>query len=349
MVDRSQRKAKGFAAQIGVLLKGMPTISMGDGVPFPSAKILSMRTVDTYIVTNTTIDARAESEEPGMAKTAVEKKTPKARRGARGRASPQFPKGSDDESVGPKEIVKDADTAAVMNTDEADVIIAKVLEETLELGVSATEREGQGVDEALFEEDFARWLILLRGTVSPSLLTQELIHKLRAALVLWLARRHQPLLTTDISSSSQRNQQQPSDVAFSKEHQNDAASTNQNDTASLQQLTTDSLQNNQQLVVLNNSKRRCTRHVISFQQLVTKRYTQNAAFQLIKTTSRCSHDWFLKPAAGHSAGTIPHNATADSATTDFLILALRLVLRNDSVLLLRHQQLITDFINSRNY
>ncbi|KZV13713.1 delphilin-like [Dorcoceras hygrometricum] len=127
MVDRSQRKAKGFAAQIGVLLKGIPTITMGDGVPFPSAKILSMKTVHTYIVTNTTIDARAESEEPGMAKTAVEKKTPKAkkktssadeipvdifaeiaatkkrsateadaptlpRRGTRGRASPQFPK-----------------------------------------------------------------------------------------------------------------------------------------------------------------------------------------------------------------------------------------------------------------
>ncbi|KZV52830.1 hypothetical protein F511_38012 [Dorcoceras hygrometricum] len=79
-----------------------------------------------------------------------------------------------------------------------------------------------------------------------------------------------------------------------------------------------------------------------------KALNQNAAFQLIKTTSRCSHDWFLKPAAGHSAGTIPHNATADSAITDFLILALRLFLRNDSVLLLRHQQLITDFINSRN-
>ncbi|KZV49389.1 hypothetical protein F511_38115 [Dorcoceras hygrometricum] len=43
-------------------------------------------------------------------------------------------------------------------TDEADIIIAKVLEETLELWVSATEREGQGVDEAMFEEDFARWL-----------------------------------------------------------------------------------------------------------------------------------------------------------------------------------------------
>ncbi|KZV44348.1 hypothetical protein F511_39214 [Dorcoceras hygrometricum] len=216
MVDRSQRKAKGFAAQIGVLLKGMPTISMGDGVPFPSAKILSMRTVHTYIVTNTTIDARAESEEPGMAKTVVEKNTPKAKkktssadempvdifaeiaaskkRSATEADAPIIPKkrrmgksklsvsqvnldivqvapdveplqivdpthavaavpspvlkrksrkrrlvlsrGSDDESVGTKEIVKDADAAAVASTDEEDIIIAKVLEETLELGHS---------------------------------------------------------------------------------------------------------------------------------------------------------------------------------------------------------------------
>ncbi|KZV53945.1 hypothetical protein F511_43358, partial [Dorcoceras hygrometricum] len=238
MVDRSQRKAKGFAAQIGVLRKGMPTITMGNGVPFPSAKILSMRTVHTYIATNITIDARAENEEPGMAKTAVEKKTPKAKkktssvdetpvdifaeiaatkkRSATEADAPIISKkrrtrkskpsvsqvnldivqvaldveplqivdpthavaavpspvlkrkfrkrrlvlsrGSDDESVGTKKIVKDADAAAVMSTDEADIIIAKVLEETLELGVSATEREGQDVDEAMFEEDFARWL-----------------------------------------------------------------------------------------------------------------------------------------------------------------------------------------------
>ncbi|KZV55578.1 hypothetical protein F511_12684 [Dorcoceras hygrometricum] len=76
MVDRSQKKAKGFAAQIGVLLKGIPAITMGDGVPFPSAKVLSMRTVHTYIVTNTTIDARTESEEPGMARTPKAKKKP---------------------------------------------------------------------------------------------------------------------------------------------------------------------------------------------------------------------------------------------------------------------------------
>ncbi|KZV52531.1 hypothetical protein F511_31597 [Dorcoceras hygrometricum] len=74
MVDRTQNKAKGFAVQIGVLLKSFPAIPMGDGVPFPSAKVLSMRTVHTYIVTNTTIDARTESEEPRMAKTPKGKK-----------------------------------------------------------------------------------------------------------------------------------------------------------------------------------------------------------------------------------------------------------------------------------
>ncbi|KZV33688.1 hypothetical protein F511_30697 [Dorcoceras hygrometricum] len=230
MVDRSQRKAKGFAAQIGVLLKGMPTISMGDGVPFPSAKILSMKTVHTYIVTNTTIDARAESEEPAMVKTPKMKKktsstdellvdifadvTASKKRSATeadapiitkkrrtGKSKPSvsqvnwnivqvatdvepiqivdptqaaatvpspmlkrkshkrrlvLSRNSDDESVGTEEIIKEADAAVVISTVEAD--IAKVLQETLALGVTATERESQGVDEALFEEDFARWL-----------------------------------------------------------------------------------------------------------------------------------------------------------------------------------------------
>ncbi|KZV23580.1 trichohyalin-like [Dorcoceras hygrometricum] len=75
MVDRSQKKAKGFAAQIGVLLKGMPNITMGDGVSFPSAKILSMKTVNTYIATNTTIDAR---EEQGMVGEAIVKRKSKS-------------------------------------------------------------------------------------------------------------------------------------------------------------------------------------------------------------------------------------------------------------------------------
>ncbi|KZV39246.1 zinc finger-containing glycine-rich RNA-binding protein [Dorcoceras hygrometricum] len=80
MVDKSQKKAKGFAAQIGVLLKSMPAITMGDGVPFPNAKILSMKTVNTYIATNITIDARGENVEPGLAKVAVVKRTPKSKK-----------------------------------------------------------------------------------------------------------------------------------------------------------------------------------------------------------------------------------------------------------------------------
>ncbi|KZV40245.1 hypothetical protein F511_26608 [Dorcoceras hygrometricum] len=75
MVDRSQRKAKGFAAQIDVLLKGMTTSTMGNGVSFPSAKILSMKTVNTYIATNTTIDAR---EEQGMIGEATVKRKSKS-------------------------------------------------------------------------------------------------------------------------------------------------------------------------------------------------------------------------------------------------------------------------------
>ncbi|KZV45415.1 hypothetical protein F511_42323 [Dorcoceras hygrometricum] len=233
MVDRSQRKAKGFAAQIGVLLNGIPTITMGDGVPFPCAKILSMRTVHTYIVTNTTIDVRAESEEPGMARTPKAKKktssadempvdsfadvTASKKRSATEADAPIITKkrrtvkskpsvsqanldivqvatdvepiqivdpthaaatvpspvlkrksrkrrlvlsrDSDDESVGTEEIVKEADVSVVMSPIEAD--IAKVLEETLELGMT-----------------------LLQGTMSQNLLAQIMRHKLRAALIL---------------------------------------------------------------------------------------------------------------------------------------------------------------------
>ncbi|KZV30689.1 hypothetical protein F511_40633 [Dorcoceras hygrometricum] len=59
--------------------------------------------------------------------------------------------------LGTEEIIKKANAAVVISTVDAD--IAKVLEgKVWRLGVTATERESQGVDEALFEEDFARWL-----------------------------------------------------------------------------------------------------------------------------------------------------------------------------------------------
>ncbi|KZV29027.1 hypothetical protein F511_05875 [Dorcoceras hygrometricum] len=72
--------------------------------------------------------------------------------------------------------------------------------------------------------------------------------------------------------------------------------------------------NNQQLLALNNSNDIVKDTSPLLPTADQKRYTQNVAFQLIKMTSPLISDWFLKPTAGHSAGTIPHNATVDSAT-----------------------------------
>ncbi|KZV45838.1 hypothetical protein F511_32274 [Dorcoceras hygrometricum] len=80
MVDRTQKKAKGYAAQIGVLLKSIPAITMGEGVPFPISKILSIKTVNTYIAMNHTIDARGQSDEPGVANVAVVKRKSKSKK-----------------------------------------------------------------------------------------------------------------------------------------------------------------------------------------------------------------------------------------------------------------------------
>ncbi|KZV46179.1 RETINOBLASTOMA-RELATED 1 family protein [Dorcoceras hygrometricum] len=74
MVDKTLKKAKGFAAQICVLLKSDPAITMSEAVPFPSLKILSIKTFNTYVVMNENIDARGKSDEPGMAKVAVVKR-----------------------------------------------------------------------------------------------------------------------------------------------------------------------------------------------------------------------------------------------------------------------------------
>ncbi|KZV58056.1 hypothetical protein F511_37475 [Dorcoceras hygrometricum] len=266
MVDKSQRKAKGFAAQIGVLLKGIPAIALGEGVPFPLAKILYMKTVNTYIATNTTIDAR---EEQGMVSEAIVKRKskstkksssaddtpvkviseiagskkrvatednapaiPKKRRTVKTKLSPSqesldivnvtqdvvplqivdptpvaaavnspvpkqksrkrrlvLPTGSDDEIMGPQELVKDTDEAAFKPTDEVDITIEQVLEETLKLVLVRKSTE----DRALMKRRLpmillSGWMILLPGTVSQRLLGQGLSQKLRVATVQWLSR-----------------------------------------------------------------------------------------------------------------------------------------------------------------
>ncbi|KZV55481.1 hypothetical protein F511_29587, partial [Dorcoceras hygrometricum] len=80
MVDRTQKKAKGYVVQIGVLLKSIPAITIGEGISFQASKILSMKTVNTYIATNQTIDAHGQTEEQVMASEAIEKRKSKSKK-----------------------------------------------------------------------------------------------------------------------------------------------------------------------------------------------------------------------------------------------------------------------------
>ncbi|KZV50007.1 carboxyl-terminal-processing peptidase 1, chloroplastic [Dorcoceras hygrometricum] len=68
MVDRTTKRAKGFAAQICVLLKSDPAVTLGEAKTFPPLKILSAKTANTYVTTNKTIDSRGETDEPEVAK-----------------------------------------------------------------------------------------------------------------------------------------------------------------------------------------------------------------------------------------------------------------------------------------
>ncbi|KZV56900.1 hypothetical protein F511_28218 [Dorcoceras hygrometricum] len=74
MVDRTTKRAKGFAAQICVLLKDDPAVTLGEAKTFPPLKILSEKMVNTYVATNKKIDARGETDEPDLATVATVKK-----------------------------------------------------------------------------------------------------------------------------------------------------------------------------------------------------------------------------------------------------------------------------------
>ncbi|KZV50695.1 hypothetical protein F511_25564 [Dorcoceras hygrometricum] len=155
MVDKSQRKAKGFAAQIGVLLKSIPTIALGDGVPFPFAKILSMKTVSTYIATNTTIDAR---EEQGMVGEATVKRKSKSTK--QSSSADNTPVKVISEFAGSKKRVATADKSPAItmkrrtvktkhSSSQASLDIMPVAQDVVPI---------QGVDEVAFADDFAQWL-----------------------------------------------------------------------------------------------------------------------------------------------------------------------------------------------
>ncbi|KZV52390.1 hypothetical protein F511_32589 [Dorcoceras hygrometricum] len=73
MTDQSSKRAKGYVAQICVLLKGDPNLTLGEAKTFPPIKILTVKTVGTYVSKNKNI-ADDETNEPVVATTVVVKK-----------------------------------------------------------------------------------------------------------------------------------------------------------------------------------------------------------------------------------------------------------------------------------
>ncbi|KZV58468.1 putative disease resistance protein [Dorcoceras hygrometricum] len=98
MADRTIKRANGFAAQICVLLKGHPAITLGEAETFPSLKILSKKSINTYVATNKTI-ARGETDEPEVAKVAIVKRKSVSKK----KSAPTDTKGTDEE---PMEVVE---------------------------------------------------------------------------------------------------------------------------------------------------------------------------------------------------------------------------------------------------
>ncbi|KZV36801.1 hypothetical protein F511_09492 [Dorcoceras hygrometricum] len=80
MVTPSSKQAKGFAAQICVLLKGAPNLTLGEAKTFPPLKILIVKTVGTYIAKNKSITSEEVKDEPPVEK--IVKKAAAKRRSA---------------------------------------------------------------------------------------------------------------------------------------------------------------------------------------------------------------------------------------------------------------------------
>ncbi|KZV22792.1 hypothetical protein F511_24839 [Dorcoceras hygrometricum] len=68
MATKSSKQAKGFAAQICVLLKGAPDLTLGETKTFPPLKILTVRTVGTYFAKIKTITTEEVADEPQVEK-----------------------------------------------------------------------------------------------------------------------------------------------------------------------------------------------------------------------------------------------------------------------------------------
>ncbi|KZV28315.1 hypothetical protein F511_11676 [Dorcoceras hygrometricum] len=140
MADRSSKRTKGYAAQICVMLKEDPYVTLEEAKTFPPLKIVSAKIVSTYVATNKTIDARGESDEPDVPKLA-KRKEPKRKL--------RLSTGSDDEIVEKEPDLEHVEETKKEQTivDDVDKIIVQVLTETAQMETNVVEPDiAKGVE-----------------------------------------------------------------------------------------------------------------------------------------------------------------------------------------------------------
>ncbi|KZV44728.1 hypothetical protein F511_34622 [Dorcoceras hygrometricum] len=76
MVTPSSKQAREFSVQICVLLQGVPDLALCEPKPFPTLKVLNVKTVGTYVAKQKGIDDGNEGDEPVMTTAEVVKKKP---------------------------------------------------------------------------------------------------------------------------------------------------------------------------------------------------------------------------------------------------------------------------------
>ncbi|KZV41691.1 hypothetical protein F511_22319 [Dorcoceras hygrometricum] len=76
MVTKYSKQSKGFAARICVLLKSAPNLTLGEAKTFPPQKILTVKTVGTYVAKNTNIGSDEDEPEEQVSKKAATKRRP---------------------------------------------------------------------------------------------------------------------------------------------------------------------------------------------------------------------------------------------------------------------------------
>ncbi|KZV45814.1 splicing factor 3B subunit 1-like [Dorcoceras hygrometricum] len=180
MVTPTTRKARGYAVKICVLLKNAPDLELGESKEFPPQKILTAKTVGTYIAKNKNI--YVDEDVPAVEKPAEKKKALSKKRHAPTVEAPvvaqeaipiqmissmthpvpkrkapkrklQLPAGSDDEIVEKEPSVESVIEQQREKTtaDEVDKIIDQIISETAHMETDMEEPSLTRSDDIIVE------------------------------------------------------------------------------------------------------------------------------------------------------------------------------------------------------